>query len=408
VEELYQQPRNQENLKKWEPQPSRALDNKWRGVPVPLAASGGQIPIVVSMEPSLCSSILGYNVREYFQKPEVYLENYLKNEIFHFTEIQDDVPIPLEIPVYHTAYFEGALCGIDIVYLDDYDAILLNDVHHASAANVPLLKDLSAVEKLPMPSFKSGKAMSYALQLYDYILEQVRGRDFRVPFVEWLRNPFGVATWLYGEQEFANALTSDPEGAHRLMDYATRARKKWTCERARFLGEKHYMTAGMYSDSVGSTSITPAQYLEFVQPYEFQIADLHGGIYYWHSCGSVTRLLKGLSNLPLELFHVGPWTDVRKAAEVFGPKGVPLEICVQKHWHYGPGPWPTADDVLLATPKDIEKTIEQTVREAKEGGGTAFCIEAGPLPRTHSPEEDIRRIKEWVRITRDVLEGLRT
>jgi hypothetical protein len=30
VEELYVHPRNQENLKKWVPQPKRALDNKWR------------------------------------------------------------------------------------------------------------------------------------------------------------------------------------------------------------------------------------------------------------------------------------------------------------------------------------------------------------------------------------------
>lgn len=399
VEELYRHPRNQENLKKWEPQPARALDNKWRGVPVPFAASSGQIPIVVNMEPSLRSSIFGYSVREYFQEPEIYLAKYLEHEIFHFTEIQDDVPILREIPIYHTAYFEGALCGIDIVYLDDHDAIL---------PKTPYLKNLSAVRKLPMPSFKSGKGMTYALQLYDHVCEQLRGRDFRVTFSEWLRNPFGLATWLYGEQEFLNVLTSDPEGAHRLMNYATRARKKWSGERANFLGEEHYVTAGMYGDSVGSTSISPEQYLEFVQPYELQIADLHGGIYYWHCCGGVTKLLDYLGDLPLELFHVGPWTDMKKAAEVFGPKEVALEICVQKHGHYGPGSWPAADDVFRAAPKDIENRIQRIVREAKESGATAFSIEAGPLHRTHTPDQDVRMIKQWVRITRDVLEGLRT
>ena len=399
VEELYQHPRNQANLKKWEPQPARALDNKWRGVPVPFAASSGQIPIVVNMEPSLRSSIFGYSVREYFQEPEIYVEKYLEHEIFHFTEIQDDVPILLEIPIYHTAYFEGALCGIDIVYLDDHDAIL---------PEVPYLKDFSAVGKLPMPSFEGGKAMSYALQLYDYVCKQLQDRDFRVIFSEWLRNPFGLATWLYGEQKFLDALTSDPEGAHRLMNYATCARKKWSGERAKFFGEEHHITAGMYGDSVGSTSISPEQYLEFVQPYELQIADLHGGIYYWHCCGGVSKLLKHLGNLPLELFHVGPWTDVKKAAEVFGPKGVALEICVQKHGHYGPGSWPAADDVFRAAPKDIENKIQKIVHEAKGSGATAFSIEAGPLHRTHGPEKDIRMIKQWVRITRDVLEDLRT
>ena len=397
VEKLYLHPRNQENLKKWIPQPPRALDNKWRGVPVPLTTLNEQIPIVVNMEPSLRSSIFGYSVKEYFQKPEVYLENYLKHEIFHFTEIQDDVPVLLEIPVYHTAYFEAALCGVDIVYLDDHDAVL---------PDVPLLRNLSDVEDLPLPSFKKGKAMEYALKLYEYICEQVRGREFHVAFCEWLRNPFDMATWLYGEQELLNALTSDSEGAHRLIEYATRARISWTRERAAFLGEERYVSAGMYSDNVGAMMISPEQYLKYVQPYELQIADLHGGIYYWHCCGDATRLLEQLKSLPLELFHVGPWTNVRKAAEVFGPRGVALEICVQKHGHYGPGPWPPEDDIFQATPKDIERKIQRIVRDAKEGGATSFYIEAGPLHRTHSPKEDIRKIKQWVRIARGVLEHL--
>jgi len=69
VEELYVHPRNQENLKKWVPQPKRALDNKWRGVPGPVDVANGQIPIVVNMEPSLRSAIFGYSVKEYFHNP---------------------------------------------------------------------------------------------------------------------------------------------------------------------------------------------------------------------------------------------------------------------------------------------------------------------------------------------------
>ncbi|MEE9541651.1 MAG: hypothetical protein V3V77_01635, partial [Candidatus Bipolaricaulota bacterium] len=65
-------------------------------------------------------------------------------------------------------------------------------------------------------------------------------------------------------------------------------------------------------------------------------------------------------------------------------------------------------DVFRAAPKDIENRIQRIVREAKESGATAFSIEAGPLHRTHTPDQDVRMIKQWVRITRDVLEGLRT
>jgi uroporphyrinogen-III decarboxylase len=257
-----------------------------------------------------------------------------------------------------------------------------------------------------MPDFNQGEAMSYAKQLYEYVCEQVRGREFTVSFMEWLRNPFGVATWLYGEEEFLTAMTSDPEGVHRLINYATESRKKWTRQRAEYLGEEDYVTAGMYSDSVRGTLISPQQYLEFVQPYEMEIAELHGGICYWHCCGDTTKLLEQLGGLPLELFHVGPWTDVRKAAEVFGPQGVALEICVQKHGHYGPSPWPAINDVFRATAEDIESKVRQIVRQATEGGATAFSIEAGPLHRTHSAEQDVKTIKQWIHTARTVLANL--
>lgn len=397
VERLYVHPRNQESLKKWATQPKRALDSKWRGVPLPTGGVACRIPVVVNIEPSLRSAILGYSVKEYFQNPEVYLENYLKHEVYHFTEIRDDVPILLHIPVYHTAYFEAALCGAEIIYLDDHDAVL---------PDAPHLKDLSNVDTLPVADFNQGEAMSYAKQLYEYVREQVRGREFTVSFMEWLRNPFGVATWLYGEEELLAAMTSDPEGVHRLMNYTTRSRKKWTRQRAEYLGEEDYVPAAMYSDGVGATSISTRQYVEFVQPYEMEIAELHGGIYYWHCCGDTTKLLEQLGDLPLELFHVGPWTDVRKAAKMFGPRDVALEICVQKHGHYGPSPWPAADDVFQATIKDITSKVRQIVRQATEGGASAFCIEAGPLHRTHGAEEDVTKIKQWVHATRTILASL--
>lgn len=42
--------------------------------------------------------------------------------------------------------------------------------------------------------------MAYAKQLYEYVCEQIQGREFTVTFMEWLRNPFDMATWLYGEE----------------------------------------------------------------------------------------------------------------------------------------------------------------------------------------------------------------
>ncbi len=166
-------------------------------------------------------------------------------------------------------------------------------------------------------------------------------------------------------------------------------------QRAEYLGEEEYLTAALYSDEVNCPIISPQQYLEFVQPYEMAIAELHGGINYWHSCGDCTKLLEHLSALPLELLHVGPWTDVQKAAELFGCRGVPLEICIH----------PT-EDVFQATAEDIESKVRRIVRQAVKGGATAFSIEAGPLDRTQGAEQDVKAIKQWVHTTRTVLSNL--
>jgi hypothetical protein len=396
VEELYVHPRNQDNLKKWVRQPGHAHDNKWRGVPAPGSVVRGQIPIVVNMELSLKSDLFGFGVKEYFHDPEVYLEKYLEHMIHRFTEIQDDVPILLEIPAYRSSYFEATLFGRDIVYMDDHDAVL---------SDTPLLKDLAEVDALPAPDFNHGEPMSYAKQLYEYVCDQTRGREFTVVFMEWLRNPVGCATWLYGEQEFWAAIEADPEGAQRLTGYVTECRNKWMRQRAEYLGQA-LGTAPLYSDSVRGDTMSPQQYLEFVQPYEMAVAELHGGINYWHSCGDTTPLLRQLGVLPLDLFHVGPWTNVQKAAEVFGPQGVALEICIQKHGQYGLGLWLASDDLFRVTPEETESKIRRIVGQAARGGATAFSIVAGPLHRTRGAERDVRTIKNWLHTTRTVLSNL--
>ena len=401
VEELYVHPRNEENLKKWVPQPPRSRDNKWRGVPAPVDIASGQIPIVVNMELSLKSAIHGFSVKEYLHNPEVWLENHLRHVIYRFTEIQDDVPVLLHIPTALVAGLEFSLWGSEVTYRDDDDP---------ARSLTPLLKDLADIDALPTPDFNQGGMMALARPLYEYVCEQVRGREFTVSFAEWVRGPFGLAMSLYGGQEFLNAMTFDPEGAHRLLSHITQARIKCTRQRAEYLGEEEYVTAALFADSVNGTNLTRQGYLEFVQPYEMEIAELHGGINYWHSCGDTTELLEQLNGLPLEMFHVGPWTDVQKAAEQFGPKGVALEICRSKYKWYGPHPIPTGEDVLRASPEEIESMVRRTVRQAVEGGATAFSLIAGPLGIRADAEQDatkiVKQVKQWVHTTRSVLANL--
>lgn len=401
VEELYLHPRNQENLKKWVRQPKSSRHNKWHGRPAPVDVATGQIPIVVNMELSLQAAIHGFSVNEFLHEPEIWLENHLRDVIYRFTEIQDDVAVFLTIPVALVAALEFSLWGSDVTYKDDDDPVV---------SRTPLLKDLSDIDALPTPDFYQGGMMALARQLYEYVCEQVQGREFMVSFMEWVRGPLDLALALYGEPEFLNAITFDPEGAHRLMGYITQARIKVTRQRAEYLGEDELPKTSLFEDSLSGCLLTPQGYLEFVQPYHMAIADLHGGINYMHGCGDTTRLVEQLSDLPLDLFHVGPWTDLRIAAEQFGPKGVALEICRNKYKWYGPHPIPPAEDNLRASPEEIEDMIRRTVHQAVDGGATAFSLVAGPLGIRPNAEQDARRIvkqiKLWVQTTRTVLADL--
>ena len=401
VEKLYGHPRNQEKLKKWKPQPKRSRDNKYRGVPATMDAANGEVPIVVNMEFSLRSAIHEFSVKEYLQRPEVYLENHLKHVVYCFKEIEDDVPVLLHIPTALVAALEFSLWGSELTYLDDDDP---------EFSHTPLVKDLARVDDLTMPHFNQGGMMALLRPLYEYVCEQVRGREFTVAFAEWVRTPFGLASHLYGEQEFLNAMTFDPDGAHRLMNHITQARIGWTRQRAEYLGEDEYVTGALFSDSVNGTSLTAEGHSEFVRPYEMEISKLHGGINYWHSCGDTTNLIESISALPLDMFHVGPWTDVRKAAEQFGRRGVALEICRNKYKWYGPHPIPAGEDVMRASSQEIESMIRRTVSQAVEGGASAFSLVAGPLGIRRDAEQDakkiVKQVKLWINTARTVLANL--
>ena len=174
-----------------------------------------------------------------------------------------------------------------------------------------------------------------------------------------------------------------PEFVHKLMQFITEARKEWVKERAKFLGQK-IGKGDLDDDEVNSPSLSPQQYEEFILPYEKKLCQFHGGIGYWHSCGDTTKLLNSIRKIPkIDMFHIGPWTDLKKSKEVFG-KDTALEKCLM----------PTVD-VQLASQSKMEAKLDE-IRGILDG--TSYTVRADGLQVINSVEEDIIVIKKWTKL----------
>jgi hypothetical protein len=384
VEALYDHPRNRANLAMWQPMGLRTRD-KWRGIPRPFA-SPSEIPIVVNPEQSILCDLFGYSVQDYFTDPHVYLEYYLKSQIYHFEYIQDDVPLLLHIPAFRNIVFESALFGSPAIYADDRDPWI---------ARQPVITDLARVDEFPSVDFNSSPEMALARQAYEYICFQVEDRPFTVSFVEWLRGPLGVAMYLFGMQEFLLAMGQNPSDTLRLLEHVTDARLKWESCRAAYLGEEKWLTAAIFNDEVNTPTLSPHLYQEMVLPCEQRIMTVHGGLHYFHSCGNTTKMLPFIATLNPALFHVGPWTDVQQAAQIMCPLGSALEVCVH-----------AVDDVLEATLEQMERRIKERISTAVTSGVQAMSLEAAALDRMHGAAEDLAAVQRWVASARRSLPDL--
>ena len=142
----------------------------------------------------------------------------------------------------------------------------------------------------------------------------------------------------------------------------------------------------LYNYEVSCPIISPEQYEEFVFPYEIELCEFQGGIGYWHSCGDTTKLVDSIRKIsPIDMFHIGPWTDMREAKRAFA-KDTALEKCLM----------PTKD-VQLASEKEMEEKLD-SIRTILDG--TSYTIRASALQVMDSLDKDIERIKQWVEVAR--------
>ena len=377
INELIESSRNQKVLEAWNPQASRTKD-KWRGTPF-LSQKARMVPFTVEPEIPMWAKILNFDVKEYYTNPRCYFENNLKMMIYRFEEFQDFTPVEKSMGIWLGATFESSLFGSRSIFMKDEDPWIDRE---------PVIKRYQDIDNLKFPDFYQSGLMPLAHRMYNWMSE-LAGDEYTIVFPEWRMGPFGVACALRGMENLLADLLLKPEFVHRLMRLITDARKKWVKERAEFLGQK-VGQGDLDDDEVNSPCLSPEQYREFVLPYEKELCEFHGGIGYWHSCGDTTKLLNSIRIIPrIDLFHIGPWTDLKKSKEVFGENSA-LEKCLM----------PTAD-IQLASRTQMEAKLDE-IRSVLDG--SSYTVRADGLQVINSLETDLTVIEQWIKIARKKLE----
>lgn len=376
-------PENRSRLKLWA-EPSFHLKTvKFRGQPLPLVETGGKIPIQADVySVAFWARIFGFSLAQYYTDPATYLHYYLKARLRCFSDIPDDSPLVPAVPTWIGLGFEASLFGIRQLY----DEVAEPWVDRDSA-----LKDYGELGKIGRPDFRATGLMPLALRFYDEIQQMVDGYPVRVQFHDWAPGLLTSLIYLRGYDNLMVDMLEEPELVHGMIHLVTDIRKQWEVDRSNYLG-RPIPQAMYYDDDVNIPQLSPGLFTEFLLPYEKEIHDFQGGVSYWHSCGNITPFLPAIREMPrIELLNVSAWTDVRRAATVFA--GTPLEVCVH-----------AVDDVLQATPEQMEARARGLVEACCEMKVPAWTIRAEGITGLEDPQADLRQVKAWVETTRRAVE----
>lgn len=359
--------RNQANYLKWDHALKWERDN-WRARPL------GRGLLVIDPDRPFFAQVLGFDLKAYYRSPAAHLRDWLHLNIFKFEHFNDD---SYYAPVYRPWWgvvTEASLFGAEVLYREDRDLWI---------GSPPLLEEKGNLDRLRTPDFFSSGLMPMIHETCSYA-ERALSDRVEVVFPTWARGPLSTAMQLRGMDNLLMDMVDDPSFVHELMRFITDSRKAWLAARAQFL-DQPIQRGLLFNDEVGAPIISPRHYRKFVLPYEIELADYQGGIYYWHSCGDTTAFLADIATIPgLKLFHCGPHTSVTEAARRF-PTGVDLEVCLQD-----------VRDVYQASDEQIRANL---LRIRNETGDHRYYVRSDGYYVWTTPEADLASIRRLVEIT---------
>lgn len=370
--------KTEENLRRsnlWKPT-TNTSESYWHGRP---ADSLSCVPFTIEPEHEMWGKILGFDLDRCYTEAKTYLLADLNMKIYRFENFPDGTPIGRSVPIWIGSGFEAALFGMAQEYTKDKDPWVGRE---------PILTNKKDIDRLPEPDFFKSPEMVQVHEMYEEIKGLLEG-DFTVIMPDWCRGPFGVACHIRGMGRIVVDMLEDPEFVHDLMRVIVTARKRWTRQRAQFMGVP-VQPGSLYNDEVNVPLLSPKLYEAFVLPYEIELSEFLGGITYWHSCGNITPLQKLIKSIPhVEMIHISPWTNLERSVANLQGAHIVLEVVLHPLL-----------DVQSATAEQITSRLTD-IREVTEP--VPVTVRADALQVISSVEEDVKKIKEWAEIARSIL-----
>lgn len=367
--EIVKSSRNQANARLWDHSHTWERAN-WRALP--------NKPFRFVMDPArvFVAQALGFSLVDYYENPEAHLAGWLKQMIYRFEQFDDNTYFPPYYAPWWGIVTEASFFGIPVVFRSDKDPVL----------DACLLEDKGALDHMRLPDFYTSGLMPQVIE-FTRVGQELLGGEIKSLFPTWARGPLSTAMSLRGMERLLVDMLDDPAFVHRVMRFVTDARKSWLTERARFLNQP-VQPALLFNDEIGAPLLSPRLYREFVLPYEKELAEFQGGVFYWHSCGNSTVLIKDIATLPgLQMFHVGPQTDLKTAINILPPQ-VNLDICVQDVRDV----YEASDEMMHTQLRDIGNIA----------GSRRYFVRADEFAVIHTLEQDLAKMVRWVEIAREV------
>jgi uroporphyrinogen-III decarboxylase len=360
--------------------------DQWHGRAIDGAfESQGLVPITVDIQHPLWLKLFPQDLAQTFTDPAAYLRFYLQKRVTQFKEFSDDTPLEPIVPIWLHTPFEMSLFGMPYHYYEDKDPLI--DI------NAPVCTNSDELERLSPVDFDHSGMMPMAHRIFEGI-QEIAGKSFLVLFPEWTRGPFGVALHIGGYTNALLAMAENPDFFHSLMRRVTDERKNYFQYRSQLTGQPDIPPGSLFNDEIDSGVIGPQHYLEFIKPYEEDLACFHKRISYWHSCGNTGILAKEVVRLDrIDVLDVSGYTDLEKVLSEIGSSAPRLDIRLHP-----------LKDLQSATPEWMEKRVKNVIDLCRRYGIKSMSIRVSGLNPWKSPQADFEQIRLWIEIARRVID----
>lgn len=378
--EVVNSPRNRTNAEYWENAHEPYLLERWRG----RSLRRVKTPFTMAMDIMGYARILDIDCERYYTEGEEHLFHQLRYALWEQEHLECHRYFENAAFIGTAAVLEASFFGAKVTYLSA-QAPWVDEKVHPVGSRADLLKIK------PFDFYRSG-ICGRVHAMYETMRKLTRGHDIRVMFPVTMRSPFSTAIMVRGFNELLMDTLDDPGFVRDLVRVITDFLKEYAKKRAEFLGEP-MPTCCLFNDEVSHPMISPDAYREFFRPAEIELAEFCGGARYWHSCGVSHPFYESVAELPgLRMMHVGPWSDIPMAVEVFGKKDIPLEICLN-----------AVRDIYEATEDRMRRKL-LSIRAACDGK-VRYQVRADGFGIMGTVEEALAKIRMWNNVAREVFPG---